>query len=100
MACPICDQKPTNCDCSEAERRMHAEIEELRGQLPRWIPVGEQTPDSAEIVLLLMPRNDGDFACTTGCYIAETQRWFPRATRHGWLPSHWMPIPAPPEVTP
>lgn len=32
MPCPICDQKPMNCDCTEAERRMHAEIEELEEQ--------------------------------------------------------------------
>jgi hypothetical protein len=30
MACPICDQKPMNCDCTVKEREQHAEIEELR----------------------------------------------------------------------
>lgn len=30
MTCPICDQKPANCDCTETERRQHREIEELR----------------------------------------------------------------------
>jgi hypothetical protein len=30
MTCPICDQKPINCDCTETERQQHAEIEELR----------------------------------------------------------------------
>ena len=30
MPCPICDQKPMNCDCTETERRQHQEIEELR----------------------------------------------------------------------
>lgn len=30
MTCPICDQKPMNCDCTEAERRQFCEIEELR----------------------------------------------------------------------
>jgi len=33
MACPICDQKPMNCDCTEAERRQYAEIEELEEQV-------------------------------------------------------------------
>ena len=32
MTCPICDQKPMNCDCTPEERRMHAEIERLRSQ--------------------------------------------------------------------
>jgi len=33
MPCPICDQKPMNCDCTQAERRQHAEIEELEEQV-------------------------------------------------------------------
>jgi hypothetical protein len=32
MACPICDQKPMNCDCTETERRQFAEIAELEEQ--------------------------------------------------------------------
>ena len=30
MACPICDQKPMNCDCTETEKRQWAEIEDMR----------------------------------------------------------------------
>ena len=30
MACPICDQKPMNCDCTETEKRQWSEIENLR----------------------------------------------------------------------
>jgi hypothetical protein len=30
MACPICDQKPMNCDCTETEKRQWSEIEDLR----------------------------------------------------------------------
>jgi hypothetical protein len=33
MACPICDQKPMNCDCTETERRQFAEIAELEEQV-------------------------------------------------------------------
>ncbi len=33
MPCPICDQKPMNCDCTEAERRMYSEAEDLREQV-------------------------------------------------------------------
>ena len=29
MTCPICDQKPMNCDCTELEHTSHNEIEEL-----------------------------------------------------------------------
>jgi hypothetical protein len=30
MTCPICDQKPMNCDCTETEKRQWSEIEDLR----------------------------------------------------------------------
>jgi hypothetical protein len=33
MTCPICDQKPANCDCTEIERRQFAEIAELEEQV-------------------------------------------------------------------
>ena len=29
MPCPICDQKPANCDCTAVERRQCGEIEDL-----------------------------------------------------------------------
>ena len=35
MPCPICDQKPWNCDCSEAERRMYGENEDLENEITR-----------------------------------------------------------------
>jgi hypothetical protein len=35
MACPICDQKPMNCDCTPEERRMHAENEDLEDEVTR-----------------------------------------------------------------
>jgi cell division protein FtsL len=44
MPCPICDQKPMNCDCTEAERRMYSEnkdleieIERLRAERNQWM---------------------------------------------------------------
>lgn len=35
MPCPICGQKPMNCDCTELERTSHNEIEELEEQLEK-----------------------------------------------------------------
>ena len=32
MACPICDQKPMNCDCTPRERAMWQELQELDGR--------------------------------------------------------------------
>ena len=93
MPCPICDQKPANCDCSEAEKRMHSEIEELKEQLPRWIPVTERLPEDLQRVI----------AYFAGVGIDEVGEavfnkaggWF--STEHGaWDASHWMPMPEPP----
>ena len=33
MPCPICDQKPGNCDCPKKEIEQHERIEELEGDL-------------------------------------------------------------------
>ena len=35
MTCPICDQKPMNCDCTETERRQYAEAQELEEEVER-----------------------------------------------------------------
>ena len=35
MTCPICDQKPMNCDCTETERRQFSEIEDLAAEIER-----------------------------------------------------------------
>lgn len=97
MPCPICDQKPMNCDCSESERRMHAEIEELEEKASRWIPVGERLPKEFESVVVR-----GVFAGDGGVYIGQYcgRGWMMqdgRAWSHCWTPSHWMPLPEPPE---
>jgi hypothetical protein len=92
MPCPICDQKPLNCDCTEAERRMYAEIEELQEQVPQWISASERMPDDGNVVLawngkrvVFGYRREGDWIDTL----------------YGWVitdgPSHWMPLPEPPQ---
>ena len=35
MTCPICDNKPPNCDCTERERWQHEEIERLTAEVER-----------------------------------------------------------------
>jgi hypothetical protein len=35
MACPICEQKPMNCDCTAQERRLYAETQDLEEEVER-----------------------------------------------------------------
>jgi hypothetical protein len=99
MYCPICDQKTMNCDCTQEERRMHAEIEELNEQIPRWISVKERLPEeNVEVwVVAVGPSGKALF------YAAAMWRMTPSG-RMEWEdedcvihhPTHWMPLPAPP----
>lgn len=79
---------------------LQLEIEKLRGQLPRWIPVEERLPEvwrndeTAELVnyMICSP----DFGVDIGNYHAKAKKWLCMA-----LPctvTHWAPLPEPPEV--
>jgi hypothetical protein len=99
MPCPICDQKPMNCDCTEAERRMYAEIEELQEQVPRWIPVSERLP---EMDARVMVGNAADGWVTVGSrqLTGEYHHWDGDDSEELHQPTHWMPLPEPPPQCP
>lgn len=90
-------------DLAEAADRIEAqakEIEKLRGQVPRWIPVDERLPEvwcndeTAELVNYMI--YSPDFGVDIGNYHAKAKKWFCMA-----LPctvTHWMPLPSGPEV--
>jgi uncharacterized small protein (DUF1192 family) len=33
MPCPICDQKPMNCDCTDEEKRLYSENTDLEDEI-------------------------------------------------------------------
>ena len=79
---------------------LQKEIEKLRGQVPRWIPVDERLPEvwsndeTAELVNYMI--YSPDFGVDIGNYHAKAKKWFCMA-----LPctvTHWMPLPSGPEV--
>lgn len=90
-------------DLTEAADRIEAqakEIENLRTQLPRWIPVEERLPEvwrndeTAELVNYMI--YSPDFGVDIGSYHAKVKKWLCMA-----LPctvTHWMPLPEGPEV--
>mgnify|MGYP004644509711 CR=1 FL=1 len=78
---------------------LQKEIEGLRAQMPRWIPVTERLPEvwrndeTAELVNYMI--YSPDFGVDIGNYHAKAKKWLCMA-----LPctvTHWMPLPEPPE---
>ena len=78
------------------------EIEKLRAQLPRWIPVEERRPEyNVRVLVIDVYAGDGVAIWTReeypddpedGCWIDDRGWWhaFDEVT-------HWMPLPEPPE---
>lgn len=60
MPCPICDQKPMNCDCTETERRQYAEIEELEEQVARLRLTDEERTAILTVAIVYL-KEDEDF---------------------------------------
>lgn len=93
-------------DLTEAADRVEAqaqEIEKLRGQMPRWIPVEERLPDYDDLVLVIASgKPKGNITLDEAVELATlySDGWcletWPEWT--GAKVSHWMPLPEPPEV--
>lgn len=96
-------------DLTEAADRIEAqakEIEKLRGQLPRWIPVEERRPEyNARVLVIDVYAGDGDefIAIWTreedpddpdGCCWIDERGWWHALDEV----THWMPLPKVPEV--
>ena len=103
MYCPICDQKPMNCDCTPEERRMHSEIEDLEDQIPRWVPVTERMPPEGESVLVLAQYSQQVWGSCWANHVASHRngKWSEDVeSNEVSVVTHWMPIPPdPPGVT-
>ena len=93
-------------DLTEAADRIEAqakEIEKLRGQLPRWIPVTERLPELDELVLVIASGKPKENITLDGAIELATlysdgwclETW-PEWT--GANVTYWMPLPEPPEV--
>lgn len=88
---------PSAYECSIIDAQAK-EIEKLRGQLPRWIPVTERLPENpVKKVLVFVPHTHGNIV-DAGRYLGA-DGW----VLEGWYltqnaVTHWMPLPEPPEV--
>lgn len=87
--------------CERCERALAAEARE------RWIPVTERLPTKRGKVLAYYPDKYG---CEISMYTPRDQGWESLElsgwgnelewTRQDVPPTHWLPLPAPPEVEP
>ena len=102
MACPICDQKPANCDCTAEERRQYGEIEDLEYEVERlraerrWIPVEERLPEEGIEVLVSVDENSDD--CGYHVCLYRGGEYVRSESGYIFGVTHWMPLPEPPEV--
>lgn len=64
-------------------------------QVPRWIPVSERLPESGETVLAW---HYGEVQMAWLNHLTNGVAYFVRDTHYNFEPSHWMPLPEPPEV--
>ena len=96
----LCDDLEEAAALIEAQAR---EIEKLRGQLPRWIPVTERLPEYG-VRVLATDMYEGDDC--TGIWTREEYKddadgcWY---DDHGWWHAsddvtHWIPLPKAPEA--
>lgn len=81
---------------------LQQEIEKLRGQVPRWIPVTERLPATeswgASRVVLGIVQHESGYPPPNPCFCVYlgNQQWTIRG-RMATI-THWMPLPEPPEV--
>ena len=82
---------------------LQKEIEDLRAQVPRWIPVTERLPEYGVRVLATDMYEGDDYTGirtreeypddADGCWYDEMGRWYAIDDA-----THWMPLPKAPEV--
>ena len=103
----LCDDLAEAADRLENQNAhivaLQQEIEKLRAQLPRWIPVEERLPEYGVRVLATDMYEGDDYTGirtreeypddADGCWIGEHGWWYPIDDA-----THWMPLPKVPEV--
>ena len=74
-------------------RELEARITELEAELAKqWVSVEERLPEGASVILLMY----ADRFMVCGGYSAKYGWYCDAEVDEGEMPTHWMPLPAPP----
>jgi hypothetical protein len=84
----------------EEKERMSKHMERLRAER-RWIPVSEDLPDDESEVLVCFADRSLGVTAAVFRHVEDdgTQKWTDGDHEELKQPTHWMPLPEPPEVT-
>ncbi len=86
------------------KRRIIEELEPTMAEWERrWIPIDESPPDRGQIVLAyrsnVPPQSFTVAVCTYDKHLPENEYGFRTDWAEDIKPTHWMPLPAPPETS-
>ena len=87
----VCDHCGAEWTYDEGDTLTEKSMRELWGKAPRWIPVGERTPEDREQCLVARGEAVG-----VAWWHSEPKKFIHEDIDNAWIPAHWMPIPSPP----
>ena len=95
LHCPYCNIAASKFRCNEKDtdaaeliEEQAAEIEKLKAQVPRWIPVADKIPPDQEEVLVLTQSKNGVRNVDKGYWAID--HFIHRGRSEV---THWMPLP-------
>lgn len=89
LECALTNMRAKYEQMIDEKNALCAEVERLREER-RWIPVGERLPGSGRHLV-----TDGSIRWTAFWY---DDCWAHNEPTHRQRPTHWMPLPAPPDA--